>query len=66
MRRFIEVIDPNSANENVALVNQYKIKLRIISKLILRTLRNPVTLASFNSFFPYMSNFAYIQRATGC
>ena len=59
------MIDPNCDNKNVALVNQYKIQLRIISNLILRTLRNHVTPASFKSFLPYKSGFAYINRATG-
>ena len=52
LRRFINNIDPNSDNENLSLVNQYKMQLRIISNLILRTLHNHVTPASFKSFLP--------------
>ena len=37
----------------------------MLSNLILRTLRNHITNASFKSFLSYKSDFEYISRATG-
>ena len=63
--RFIESVNPNHATENIRLANQWKIQLRTISNLVLRTLRSHITLASFKSFMPYKMSFAFVDRMTG-
>ena len=63
--RFNESINTNHATENIRLANQWKIQLRTISNLVLRTLRSHITLASFKSFMPYKISFAFLDRVTG-
>ena len=46
------------------MANQWKIQLRTISNLVLRTLRLHITLASFKSFMPYKMSFAFVYRVT--
>ena len=62
---FIESVNTNHATENIRLSNQWNIQLRTISKLVLRTLRSHITLASFKSFMPYKISFDFLYRMTG-
>ena len=64
-KRFVEVINSNSACNNLALVNKYKTQLKILSNLVLGTLCNHIIKASFKLFCPYKNDFAFISRATG-
>ena len=63
--RFIESVNSNHATENIRLENQWKIQLRTISNLVLRTLCSHITLASFKSFIPYTMSFAFLDIVTG-
>ena len=62
--RFIESVNPNHATDNIRLANQWKIQLRTISNLVLRTLRLHITLVSFKYFMPYKMSFAFLYRVT--
>ena len=58
-------VNPNHATKNIRLANQWKIQLRTISNLVLRTLRLHITFASFKSFMPYKMSFAFVDRVNG-
>ena len=57
-KRLIEIIDPNYADKNISLVNQYKVQLRYLSNLVLLTIRNHITVNSFEYLLPYKTDFS--------
>ena len=64
-KRLIDIIDPNDADKNISLVNQYKVQLRTLSNLLLRTIRNHITLNSFKYFLPYKTDFCFVDSIIG-
>ena len=63
-KRLIDIIDPNDADENISLVNQYKLQLRTLSNLVICTIRNHVTVNSFKYFLPYNTEFWFVDCIT--
>ena len=60
-KRLIDIIDPNDADENISLVNQYKVQLRTLSNLVICTIRNHITVNYFKFLLPYKMDFGFVD-----
>ena len=62
-RRKVYPLDPNVPG-NLGMARRYKIQLRILSNLALRTMRNHITHSSFKSFLAHKSKFSFLDEVT--
>jgi len=51
--------------DNIGLVRQYKVQLRIIDQLVLHVLKNHITTISYKSFLAHTHYFSFKDKKTG-